>query len=248
MAAETQIPAEAPNGGEKQERPQSALSKIFNAVKWCVKWAMAIAGVAIIIYQATFWPAVKEKFIAAAFGVLVLIIFLILKWKMAVELTKRVFITVFLVYVLCFIFFIIHIVYFPWLGSDVVSGITQEKLLSIKLGMDKNEVLDILGPDLYCDINRLNYLYNNNISSSPFVYATPGPLRTGFEFVINISDNKLINMYIQLSDDPIYECGPKSCPGVIDKKAIDSLCLLSNSRVLNSKMMNKILIIYYKVI
>lgn len=134
------------------------------------------------------------------------------------------------------------------MGSDVVSGITQEKLLSIKLGMDKNEVLDILGPDLYCDINRLNYLYNNNISSSPFVYAIPGPLRTGFEFVINISDNKLINMYIQLSDDPIYECGPKSCPGVIDKKAIDSLCLLSNSRVLNSKMMNKILIIYYKVI
>ena len=53
MAAETQIPAEAPNGGEKQERPQSALSKIFNAVKWCAKWAMVIAGVAIIIYNAS---------------------------------------------------------------------------------------------------------------------------------------------------------------------------------------------------
>ena len=78
------------------------------------------------------------------------------------------------------------------IGSRVAENVTKEKILSLKLEMNKEEVIKILGNPIETDYNNGNWL----------IYATPGIHGLGFEINIGISNNKL--SYIHIKKNEIY--------------------------------------------
>ena len=82
------------------------------------------------------------------------------------------------------------------IGSRVAENVTKEKILSLKLGMNKEEIIKILGNPIKTDYNNGNWL----------IYATPGIHGLGFEINIGISNNKLSCIHIEKNDFWIYVC------------------------------------------
>ena len=108
-------------------------------------------------------------------------------------------------------FITVMLCYFP-VGAKIAHGITKEKILSLKIGMDKNQVMNILGDPLYLD---------NTTGGNYLVYATPGFLGAGVEINLKINNNLLYGIYIEESDLPIYYCDQEKCWGIIKADRFD---------------------------
>lgn len=108
-------------------------------------------------------------------------------------------------------FIIVMLYYFP-VGAKIAHGITKEKILSLEIGMDKNQVRNILGDPLNLDSTTGgNYL----------IYATPGLLGAGIEINLKIINNRLYGIYIEESDLGIYYCDQKKCLGIVKADRFD---------------------------
>ncbi len=119
-----------------------------------------------------------------------------------------IFLLIFLWYLVSALFF-----YFP-IGEKVASGITKEKIMSLKIGMNRSDVIDILGAPISTE----------NSSSGVFlIYATPGLLGAGIEINLKINGNRLSGIYIEESDLGIYLCDRNKCPGIIQPEKFDKL-------------------------
>lgn len=108
---------------------------------------------------------------------------------------------------------VIVLCYFP-VGEKFAHGITREKLLSLKIGMDNVEIINTIGDPIYIDNASIgNYM----------VYATPGLLGAGFEINLKLIKNQLYGIYIEEGDLGVYSCDQKRCLGIIKAERFDKL-------------------------
>jgi len=120
--------------------------------------------------------------------------------------------------------------YFLPLGNKIAKNVTQESIISIKLGMNENEVKKILGNPLSINIDK---------------YTTP-PIKVlhyaktglfGSEIGIQITNNKVELVRIESFDLGIYECSDKYCK-VIDEDRFNTLIPKKDGSIpLNIKLM-----------
>ena len=91
------------------------------------------------------------------------------------------------------------------------------KILSLKLGMNKDTVINILG--------------NPIGPEDSFEYAIPGESSIGFRIYVNMDvnmdNNKLSAVVIERNKKAIYLCEKNHCPNVIDPKDLEKLFSLS---------------------
>jgi len=130
------------------------------------------------------------------------------------------------------------VTYFPSLGGDrIASGITKEKILSLKIGMNKDTVINVLGTPIETEPRgTIDASGNWHSLGVDLTYATPGLLGTGlfgvfgvgFKIYIGLIDNKLSFVHIKRGDTDIYYCDKDRCPGVINSKDFEKLLLLSS--------------------
>ncbi len=126
--------------------------------------------------------------------------------------TVRIILGIFLL-ILLWYFVSALLFYFP-VGEKVANGITREKILSLRIGMDKSDIINILG-----------FPINTYKSSSGdyLIYATPGLLGAGFEINVKIDQNKLVGIYIEESDLGVYFCDKNKCPGILKPDKFNKL-------------------------
>lgn len=129
------------------------------------------------------------------------------------KLIIKIFIYLFTICSFCVILLFFSLKYSPMIGSRVAENVTKEKILSLKLGMNKEEIIKILGNPIKTDYNNGNWL----------IYATPGIHGLGFEINIGISNNKLSCIHIEKNDFWIYVCCQNECPGIVNKSAFEEL-------------------------
>lgn len=123
-------------------------------------------------------------------------------------------------------------IYDPFIGSYVAPGITQKKILSMKIGDDKNHVIKLLEKPV-----EITYPYKGNKSIEngdpdkaveKFIYAFRGIFYEGFDFNIFFIDDKLSKVVIKRdSGDMVYVCSRKYCPKIFNQLWLDELCELS---------------------
>ena len=126
----------------------------------------------------------------------------------------------------CFVLFgfVITIGLYPPLGSNFAKGMTKEKILSLKLGMSKNEVIAIMGKP----VGNLTFksLENKNDTVCKLVYSTPGIFDSWFEFSISLTNDKLDYIHIERYDYGVYICHERGCT-VYNPEALDELASYS---------------------
>lgn len=109
--------------------------------------------------------------------------------------------------------------YFTTLGvGEVAPGITKAKILSLKIGMDKDTVIDLLGDPIY------------TTEGNDLIYATSGLglFDMGFEISLDFSsDNKLIYVQIKRDDRGVYSCSQDICGTAKGFKNLEKLFSLS---------------------
>lgn len=111
--------------------------------------------------------------------------------------------------------------HFPILaGGKIAPGITKAKILSLKLGMDKEDVIMILG-------NPIKIIETDNSDNFTLLYATSGFLDQGFEINLYILGNKLYRTWIKLGGAGVYFCDPEMCIGVNNPSDFEKLVSLS---------------------
>ena len=123
---------------------------------------------------------------------------------------------------------------FPTLGGGKIArGITKEKILSLKPGMDKDMAISILGEPIRTD--RPFVRYPNGERRYPFgddhslIYATPGFLGAGFEMFLYINDNKLSVIKIVRNRELIYLYSQNfKHPNSISREDLEKLFSLSS--------------------
>ena len=191
-------------------------------MKWIAGIGVEICIVYILMYLLGF-VFVLEVFILLFVSLFILsIIFLFISPKSEKEKSVKLIAHLF---ASCFIFFsfiFITIRYYPLLGSDFAEGLTKEKILSLKPGMSKNDIVAIIG-------NPIKIIKNNN--KYKFVYATPGIYREGFEFQLGLINNKLDYLYIQRNDFGVYHCNKKGCSNIFMPEALEELISYSSKKL-----------------
>lgn len=216
-----------------EEKPKSRLSKIFTAVK-----RLAIICGSIIVIHCSMHSQLF-RIIIGVFGVFILTLYFFLGKIKIISLIKRLLISVFILYNLFLLFIFISMNYYAKIGSRIAPNLTKEKILSLKLGMDKDEVITILGNPIQTDDGRLNllsylsgyFIKSEYIRDGYIIYADPGlfeEIGGTFEFTLGISNNKLSSINIERGDYGIYVCYKDHCPGIINLEALEELCSLSH--------------------
>lgn len=119
-------------------------------------------------------------------------------------------------------FFIVTILYFPAIGSEISPGITKEKVLELKLGMDKEAVINIMGTPIEI-VDKDNSGCDHDGNGCSLIYARPGLYRTEFEFYLNIINNKLVGIHVERDDLFVYSCFKNDCPGIIRTEDFEEL-------------------------
>ena len=234
-----------------EEKIKDSLSQITTAVKrfaiitavkrFAIICGSLITGIYLLIihysiYSLLFW------LITGAIFLFVLIASPFLAKGKVLKLIKKLFISIITIMNMLIIFTIISYIYYPKIGIWIAPGLTKEKILSLKLGMDKDEVINILGEPIQTFYdgrnlrNLLSYLSgyfikSEHIRNGHLVYADPGlfeEIAGTFEFALGISNNKLSSIVIERGDYGIYVCYKNGCPGMINLEALEELCLLSH--------------------
>lgn len=203
-----------------EEKLKNGLPKIITVAKWVA----GIGSLIVIIYMSTFSPAVKH--IDGIFGVLCVFLFVTMsvnKKTKTIEFIAKISIAILVSYLLYVwhIFTILMLIFFPFFQTECAPGITKEKVLSLKPGININEVIEILGDPL--DIGGSC----SNEEGCRMKYATPGKFGAGFEFGLLIENNKLHGTVIELNDEYVYKCYKDNCPVIFNSWALDRLCSLS---------------------
>lgn len=197
------------------------LSKILVLTRWCAVIGIEVFIVYIAMYLLGF-PFVVEIFVVfSAWLFIVLILFLFISHES--ERIKSIKIVAKLL-ILCLIFFIylfITMRYYPLLGSDFAKGITKEKILSLKHGIGKDDIINIIG-------NPIKIVEIKNDNEYRLVYATPGIYGMGFEFDIWLIDDKIDCLYIEKDDYGVYHCDKYKCPKIFNHKALEELISYSS--------------------
>ena len=101
------------------------------------------------------------------------------------------------------------------MDRNIAKGVTKTKILSLKIGMTKEKVIEILGQPIKIINHGKNYKQNN---IDLYRYATANFSNSGLEINIEISNEKLDGIGIELDDAPFYWCYKgyaNSCPKII---------------------------------
>ena len=156
-----------------------------------------------------------------------------------VKIIRKLFVSIFILYGLFLAFIYITFNYYPIIGSRVAPYITKEKILLLKVGMDKDEAISILGEPILTEIAHFGLLSNllgyfikaEDIRDGYIVYADPGlyeEIGETSEFTLEIRNNRLVAIIIERGDYGVFVCYKDRCPGIINLEALEELCLLSN--------------------
>lgn len=203
-----------------QRKPTKWLTKIRRVVQWGV-----VAGIVIYLIYAKLLGVGKPLglpllYIASPLGALVLLSVYFYEKKIA-KITLGIIVSIFVLFTLLISLFVIAIVIDPTAGSKVAHNLTKEKILSLKLGMDINEVINTLGKPISENYTRAKVYYIS--------YARTTFTGSGFEFNIFFDDNdKLKIIHIEHDDNIVYTCDEKECPGYINPDVIDKLISFSS--------------------
>ena len=189
-----------------EEKPKSRLSKIYTVIKWCVKWAATAGGLLCIIYIFNDLQSIAIIYVLGILFIFSLIFAPRSEQIRVIRFFPKIFIPIFTLCISICAFIFTTILYFPLIGSKTASGLTKEKILSLKLDMKKNEVINILGEPVKTA--------NEDSDGYTLFYATSGLYGLGYEFYLNFIDNKLAGIFIELDDIWIYYCYRQNCQGI----------------------------------
>ena len=198
------------------EKFKSRLPKIFKMTKWCAKWAATVGGLLCTIY---IFNELQVVAIISVFGIFFIFSLIFAPRSEQIKVLRffpKIFIPIFIICISLCTFIFATILYFPLIGSKTASGLTKEKILSLKLDMERDEVINILGNPVKTK--------NEDIHGYTLFYATSGLYGLGYEFYLDFIDNKLVGIFIELDDIWIYSCYKQECKG-INKPYKDSYTL-----------------------
>lgn len=197
-------------------KPKSRRSRIFKVIKWCAKWAATAGGLLCIIYIFNDLQSIAIIYVLGILFIFSLIFAPRSEQIRIIRFFPKIFIPIFILCISICAFIFTTILYFPLIGSKTASGLTKEEILSLKLDMKKDEVINILGAPVKT--------VNEDSDEYTHFYATPGLYGLGHEFYLDFIDNKLVGIIIELDDFLIYSCNKYECPGII-KPVRDSYTL-----------------------
>lgn len=189
-----------------EEKPKSRRSRIFKVIKWCAKWAATAGGLLCIIYIFNDLQSIAIIYVLGILFIISLIFAPRSEQIRVIRFFPKIFIPIFVLCISICAFIFTTILYFPLIGSKTASGLTKEKILSLKLDMKKDEVINILGAPVKTA--------NEDSDGYTLFYATSGLYGLGYEFYLNFIDNKLAGIFIELDDIWIYYCYRQNCQGI----------------------------------
>lgn len=201
-----------------EEKPKSRRSRIFKVIKWCAKWAATAGGLLCIIYIFNDLQSIAIIYVLGILFIISLIFAPRSEQIRVIRFFPKIFIPIFVLCISICAFIFTTILYFPLIGSKTASGLTKEKILSLKLDMKKDEVINILGAPVKTA--------NEDSDGYTLFYATSGLYGLGYEFYLNFIDNKLAGIFIELDDIWIYYCYRQNCQGI--NKPYNDLYTLEN--------------------
>jgi len=119
-------------------------------------------------------------------------------------------------YFFIFIFLLVVILFITiFLDKNIADSITKKKILTLELGMTKEQVRELLGEPLeIIHYSKEQIGKDNDI----YLYATSKFIGEGLEINISISDGVLDGIGLEFYDNYFYKCyknDENSCPKII---------------------------------
>ena len=203
------------------EKFKSRLPKIFKMTKWCAKWGATIGGLIATIYISKQFYEIK--IITSLIGILCIILLFISSNHERIRFLKfisKIFISIFILSITSLAFLITTATYYPMIGGRVAPGITKEKIMSLKYGIGKDEVVKMFGKPL---ADKHDDYFGNRI-----YYALSGVYRDGVDFYLYYAGNTIYHIIIEKNDEYIYKCSKNECPVIFNQKKFDDFISLSS--------------------
>ena len=193
--------------------------KTTNYTKNIIKISKNIVIICCIssVYYALMISGYKERYVYMILFTLILILYKITNIVLIRFITKAIAI-ILIIYSIFINSALVLLNYYIKKDTNVVHGITKEKILSIQIGMNKKDLIDILGKPIK--------IKNYGDKKNAFVYAEPRNIGLGFEFYINTVNDKVVLIMIECSDLWVYMCTRNDCR-IINNDALDDLVSLS---------------------
>ena len=207
------------------EKPKSRLLSIFRVIKWCTKWGATAGGIFSLIYILNNFVFIEYSVINPLFVLGIIFTFFVMlaprSWQIKfIKIFQNIFIIIFILCISLYIFIFAIIIYFPDMGSSVAKNITKEKILSLKIGMDIQDIEKIFGQPIFDE--------NDDYSGHKLFYAISGIAEGGFEFYLHFDySNKLDCIHISKDGDGVYQCYHQFCYGIINNNAFEEFISLS---------------------
>lgn len=103
------------------------------------------------------------------------------------------------------------------IGNSIAENINQKNILSLKIGMNEEDVVKILGEPIDI-IKYTKKEYPNYGAFETFIYGKTGFFDGGIEVNLAIQDKKLKQISLDNYDVSFYFCSKENCPKIIDNK------------------------------
>ena len=190
----------------------------------------------------------QEEAIRVALLCTIYIVFLIIKFihkgkiKFFWKAFPNVFIVIFLYHLFNLSTDILTFLYDPLAGCYVAPNLTKEKIISLKIGDNRDAVIKSLGYPVeiispYEEAKKIQDRdpggkwaeYSDEYKKLiKFVYTYKGIFNAGFEFNVYFIDDKMTSVVIKRNfGDYVYRCGKDNCPEIFDQHSFDEFFELS---------------------
>lgn len=210
-----------------------------------VKWGTGIGGVFLVFYLLTCVMGLIISmtifiFLCICLFFIYIFIFFVLKKDGFISIFFKTSLSIFMLWLLIFSFMYSIAWHDPMQGNRITRGITKEKIISLQPGMDKSDIIRILGEPFRTDNENRSllsyylgyFIKSKYIINGYLIYATSIILHgyDGFAFYVRITNNKLTGIYIKKNDFDIYSCSQRRCPNIINQKAFEEFLQLASQQ------------------
>lgn len=126
-------------------------------------------------------------------------------------------------------------------GAIVAKGVSSEGLLSIRIGMTPNEIVNLIGPPLCIKYKKRNNaesgdssirmnISRHNDDSEMWIYARPSKVSLGgIEINLFFKNGTLSSAYAENYDLGVYKCDIEGCPTIWNQEEFNSIDIIKKS-------------------
>jgi hypothetical protein len=104
-------------------------------------------------------------------------------------------------------------------GSRRAPDLTLEGLLELRVGMNEQQVIALVGPPL----EKMAPWKGGQDDIGSWVYAEPGLMETGLELSLGMESGRLVRAGAAIHDLGVYWCTEEECPKVRNRKSLSCL-------------------------